>query len=161
VKRLGALALLVGTAALGQAQPEAPLDWLHGDWRGTGTMFGRPSQVSLKVAPAFDGRAATSEYRVEVPADAARPAIRFEGRGFYRIAADGKVSGQWNDSAGNHHPLAGRIAGTVLTVNWGEPRTELGFSRYALEPDGTLAVTDGVYNRGEARVFAEASYRRN
>jgi hypothetical protein len=161
VRRLTALALLAAPAAIAEAPPAtASLDWFEGEWHGTGTLSGRPTTVSLKVSPLFDGKAVASEYHAESPAEGDRPALRFEGRGTYRIGPDGKVTGSWSDSFGNVHPLAGRISGTSLSVNWGEPRSELGFSSYVLGADGTLTVTDGTYNRGEAKVFARASYRR-
>lgn len=158
--RLAALVLTTSTS-LAMAQDSAPtLDWFHGSWQGEGTIFGRPAHVSMAVGPALLGRATALTYNAHIPAAGEQPEFRFEGRGTYRVAADGRVTGNWSDSQGNFHPLAGRVQGQTMAVTWGEPRTEVGHSRYTLEPDGTLRVTDGEMSRGELRVFATLSYRR-
>lgn len=158
--RFAAIAL-TASATLALAQDTAPsLDWFHGSWRGEGVLLGRPAQVSLAVGPVLLGRATALSYSADIAAAGDQPGFRFEGRGTYRLTPDGKVVGNWSDSMGNFHPLAGRVEGQSMSVTWGEPRTEVGHSRYALEADGTLRVTDSEESRGEMRVFATATYRR-
>lgn len=158
---------LVSVAAGLAAQPqqstrvEEELAWLHGDWSGEATLFGRPAKVRLIVAPTLRGTATALIYTAEIPAGQNQAAFNFEGRGTYRVLADGKVAGQWNDSQGNFHPLAGRIKGNTLTVTWGEPRTELGHSSYVLDTSGTLTVTDSAIGGGQWRTFGVGKYRRN
>ncbi|HEX4847322.1 MAG TPA: hypothetical protein VFV30_04210 [Novosphingobium sp.] len=157
-----ALALAAGLLAPASVASPAPasLNWLHGAWTGQSEFLGRPAAVQLDVGPALQGTATALVYRVDAAASEGRPALRFEGRGTYRVAPDGTVTGQWADSGGNLHPLSGRTTEGELQVNWGDVRSEMGHSRYSLGPDGVLTVTDSVYSRGTVRVFARASYRR-
>lgn len=160
IARLASVAFVL-SATLATAQDSAPsLEWFHGNWRGEGILLGRPAQVSLTVGPTLLGRATALSYSADIAALGDQPGFKFEGRGTYRLLPDGRVIGNWSDSQGNFHPLAGRVEGQAMSVTWGEPRTEVGHSRYALEPDGTLRVTDSEENRGEMRVFATATYRR-
>lgn len=159
--RAAVLLLALAAPVAAQAPAEKPsLGWFQGEWKGTATIFGRSATVSMSVAPALLGRATALTYRAEIPASGAQPEFRFEGRGTYIVAADGKVSGQWNDSQGNFHPLAGRVTGRSLAVTWGEPRTEVGHSSYVLGDDGKLTVTDAEMGRGALRVFATGTYTR-
>jgi hypothetical protein len=141
-------------------KPVQSLDWLHGEWRGEGTLQGRPGKVSLSVGPVLDQSATALSYAVEIAKTDTAPAFRFEGRGTYRVAADGKVMGQWSDSFGNFHPLSGKVSGQKLIVTWGEPRTEVGQSSYELDAAGQLRTGDWVLTSGALKPFAEARYRR-
>jgi hypothetical protein len=161
MKYAAPLLMVLAAPAAAQTLAEAPsLGWIHGEWDGTATIFGRPATVSLSVTPVLMGGATALTYRVQMPASATQPEFRFEGRGTYRVAKDGRVVGQWNDSQGNFHSLAGRVTGTSMAVTWGEPRTEVGHSTYALAADGTLSVTDAEFGRGQLRVFSTQSYRK-
>lgn len=165
MKRAAALLLALAAPAAAQAPGPPPaavpsLAWLHGEWEGTATMFGRPATVSISASPVLLGRATSLAYRVHIPADARQGEFRFEGRGTYRLAADGKVAGQWSDSQGNFHPLAGRVTGTVMHVTWGEPRSEIGQSSYVLGADGALVVSDAALGKEGLKVFATGRYTR-
>jgi hypothetical protein len=160
------LALAAPLAASAQAPAQSPgaeagLEWFHGEWAGTATIFGRPAKVSMSIAPALNSTATALIYRAEIEPSTTAPAFRFEGRGVYRIGKDGKAVGHWADSQGNFHPLHGRIAGRTFTVIWGEPRTELGRSTYTLGDDRMLRVTDAsLAPDGTWRVFAELQMAR-
>lgn len=167
--RLGLTATLLPLAAIlalpssQAAEPAAKaesLTWLHGSWSGEATLFGRPAKVAMKVAPVLRETATALTYTAEIAPSQGQPAFLFEGRGTYRIKPDGQVVGQWNDSQGNFHPLAGRVRGTALTVTWGEPRTEVGYSSYVLDADGVLTVTDNELGSGKVRTFGVGKYRK-
>jgi hypothetical protein len=155
------LALLLISPVAAEAPAEVPsLGWFHGEWTGEGSVFNRPTKMTLSVEPALLDSATVLIYRVDADATASQPAFRFEGRSTYRVGKDGKVIGYWADSQGNFHPLAGRLKGTALNVTWGEARTEIGQSSYVLGPDGTLSVSDSGLGNGTLRVFANGKYRR-
>jgi hypothetical protein len=158
------LPLLVVAAApssAGQPVTAHGLSWMHGEWQGAGQLFGRPSRVTLSIAPALEGRATILTYRAQVAAADSQPSIRFEARATYRLDGRNRIIGRWNDSAGNDHPVGGQVTGAAMTTLWGETRTEIGRSSYGLAPDGSLTVTDSVLQPdGSWRVFATASYRR-
>lgn len=153
--RFAALALALAAPVAAQAPVAAPdLTWLHGEWKGSGQLQGRPTEVNLSIRPVFDGSATALDYRASFTGGS------FEGRATYRIGAQGKVTGQWSDSAGSLHLVSGRITGSSLTTVWGSPITELGRSTYMRSGD-TLTVTDTVLTpEGGWRTFATASYRR-
>jgi hypothetical protein len=150
-----AAALLLAVSATAFAQePAASLDWLHGEWAGTGTVQGAPSEATLVVSPALEGRFVELRYGFTTQGERR---FRFEGRGFYRAEASG-WRGQWFDSTGATRPLSGTVAGATLTTEWGEAATERGRTTYRLEPPNALEVTDEVL-RGDGRWHVFARHR--
>ena len=155
------LLLVLAAAPLAAQTPQGGLDWLTGQWRGEGSMLGRPSVTRMTVAPAIGTSWVQLDYSARVTATANAPAINFDGRGHYRPLKDSRWTGRWLDSAGSSHPLTGRITGQTFVTLWGSVDSELGRSRYVLGPDGVLTVTDAVLQAdGSWRDFATASYRR-
>jgi hypothetical protein len=121
------------------------LSWVAGNWRGTGTMFGRPTEASLVIGPALGGRFLEFSYR----------AGTFEGRAFYRPLASGAWQASWFDNRGIAFPIAGRVEGQALTSDWGSAETEHGRTVYRLAEDGRLHVSDSVRRPdGSYREFA-------
>ena len=155
IRALAGVALLCAAPAVGQrpapqAQAQAhvgqasALAWLAGNWRGTGTMFGSPSEASLAVSPALGGRFLEFSYR----------AGRFEGRAFYRPAAGGWQA-HWFDNRGVAFPIVAQASATLLTSEWGDGTTERGRTVYRLAEDGRLHITDSVrLSDGGYRDFA-------
>ncbi len=138
--RLAAALLLLSVVPLAaQSAPPAPaeqvsaLAWLTGTWRGSGTMFGNPSEATLAVSPALGGRFLEFSYR----------AGRFEGRAFYRPAVGGWQA-QWFDNRGVTFPIAAQAGVQVLTSEWGNAATERGRTIYRLAGNGRLHITDAV-----------------
>lgn len=141
--------------ALASAQARVPvpappreagmLAWLQGDWRGPGTMFGRPSEARLTVLPALDGRFLELSWRLP----------NFEGRAFYRHDGEGRWHATWFDSRGISFPIQAITAyppaadpmDRTFTANWGSADTERGRTIYRLLPDGRLQVTDQAGGR--------------
>ncbi len=141
-----------------QAVPS--LGWIHGDWHGSIRIFGRAGEARLAASPVLRGSATAFAWRVEVPAAGGKPAFIFEARGTYIVATDGKVRGQWSDSQGHLHPLAGKVSGSSMIVTWGEPATEIGQSSYRIEADGSLLISDSGLVKGAIQPFSEASLSR-
>lgn len=149
-------ALLLAPPAAGQPQASAApaasrpdiaaLAWLTGKWSGPGTMFGNASQAVLEVRPALGGRFLELSYR----------AGGFEGRAFYRPAADGRWQATWFDNRGVTFPIAAVVSEQVLTSDWGSAETERGRTIYRLLADGRLEVTDSA----AGRVFASHVFTR-
>lgn len=152
LERLAAALLLAATAPVAAQPPaQAPMEqlsalaWLAGSWRGAGTMFGRPSEATLSVAATLGGRFLEFSYR----------AGPFEGRAFYRPAADGGWTARWFDNRGAAFPIAARVTARGLIADWGDAASERGRTVYRLADDGRLHVTDSVRNPdGSYRDFA-------
>ena len=126
------------------ASPATVMSWIIGEWRGSGTMFGNPSEASLSVRPALGGRFIEFSYR----------AGRFEGRAFYGPTPGGGWRAQWFDNRGVTFPIVAREIERSLTSEWGSAETEHGQTLYRLAPDGRLHVTDAVRRDGVWREFA-------
>ena len=139
--------ILAAALALAVAQAPAPahgvetLAWLQGSWRGSGTMFGRPSEAGLEIRPALGGRFLELSYR----------AGQFEGRAFYRPAGEGRWQATWFDNRGISFPIEAVLGERLLTADWGSAETERGRTVYRLLPDGRLEVTDTAGGRDFAR----------
>jgi hypothetical protein len=134
-------ALLLLAAAPAAAQEAGALGWLTGSWRGSGTMFGRPSEAALEIRPALGGRWLELSYR----------AGGFEGRAFYRAAEEGRWRATWFDNRGVTFPIEAVAAERVLTADWGSAETERGRTVYRLLADGRLEVVDTAGGREFAR----------
>jgi hypothetical protein len=157
--------LLVVAPVVAQTGPQAAaevtapsLDWMVGDWRGSGKHFGRDSVVTLTVRTVAGGAAYSMDYGVIVAAGGDQPEMRFAAHGVYQRAKGKKWHGRWVDNFGNLHDLSGVIDGQKMTTLWGSPATEIGRSTYSLV-DGKLRITDtslnkdGVFNRfGESQL---------
>jgi hypothetical protein len=127
------------------AQDLNALSWLAGSWRGTGAMFGKPSEARLDVQPVLGGRFMELGYR----------AGGFEGRAFYHPAQNGAWQASWFDNRGTSFSIEAKVEGRKLTANWGSFETERGRTIYQLAPDGKLHVLDEVMQPdGSHRAFA-------
>jgi len=150
--RAAAALLLVVLAAPAAAQSgTAPLEWLAGNWRGSGTMFGNASEATLDAAPVLGGRFLELRYR----------AGPFEGRAFYRPAQDGRWQATWFDNRGISFGIDAALVGQTLTSDWGTAEIERGRTVYRLLDDGRLEVVDTVMTRdGQSREFARHTFSR-
>ena len=140
----GLAAAAVLAAAPAAAQDATTLNWLVGEWRGTGTMFGRPSEATLSVRPVLGGRFLELNYR----------AGGFEGRAMYRFVDGGMWRAHWFDNRGMTFPIEGYQIERSLRAAWGSAGTEQGLTLYVLGQDGRLRVTDSVRRDGTYRDFA-------
>ena len=131
-------------AAPAAAQDATTLNWLVGEWRGSGTMFGRPSEATLSVRPVLGGRFIELSYR----------AGQFEGRAMYQFVDGGMWRAQWFDNRGTTFAIQGYQIERSLRSAWGTPETEQGQTLYHLRPNGRLSVTDSVRRDGVYREFA-------
>jgi len=149
---LHALAATVALVAPGPAtaQDATTLEWLVGEWRGTGTMFGNPSEATLSVRPVLGGRFIELSYR----------AGGFEGRAMYQFVDGGMWRAQWFDNRGMTFPIRGYQIERSLRAEWGSAETEQGATLYHLRQDGSLRVTDNVRREGTWREFAVHSFTR-
>jgi hypothetical protein len=140
----GIAAAAMVAAAPAAAQDATTLNWLVGEWRGTGTMFGNPSTATLSVRPVLGGRFLELNYR----------AGGFEGRAMYQFVDGGMWRAQWFDNRGTTFAIQGYQIERSLRSEWGSPETEQGQTVYVLQPDGRLRVTDSVRRDGTNRSFA-------
>ena len=150
--------LLCAVAAVAPAAPDFA-GRIAGDWRGAGEVSGMAADMRMRWETVLDGRflRLSMENRLSGRDGAA---WRFEAQGYYRIARDGTVTGNWFDSRGFNLPLSGRVEGDLMTIDWGDADSpERGRSSYRLIAD-TLEITDEVYRDGALTVFGRTRLTR-
>lgn len=151
--RQGAAALVLALAC-GAALAEAPaapafLGRLAGEWQGAGTVSGMSADMRMRWEPALDGQFHRLSMANLLTGQDGKT-WHFKAEAFYRVQKDGSISGQWFDSRGISLPLAGRVEGDAMTIDWGtEGSAERGRSTYRLAADA-LEVTDEVYGKDGA-----------
>jgi hypothetical protein len=160
---LAALAVsagLMGAAAWTAApqNPPAPslATALVGEWRGTGVVTGRQSQVSMAWSLDLGGTFLHLRFRNAMAAGGGRPAEVFEGRGYYRLSGSSSPAaiGTWIDSRGLILPVTVSFTSDTMTSDWGSASTERGRTVYRLVGDDRLEVTDFVQGAdGQYRQF--------
>jgi hypothetical protein len=147
-------------ADAGQGSNDPLVKRLLGTWRGSGTVTGRASQVTMTWDTTLGGAFLQLRFRNEMAASATRPAEVFEGHAFYRLAGKLGTSGTWLDSRGVTFSLTVTATDTTLTGDW-EGVKEAGRTRYHLVADQTLEVTDFVRGAdGAYKEFGRTSLRR-
>jgi hypothetical protein len=146
----GIAAAAILAVAPAAAQDATTLNWLVGEWRGTGTMFGNASQATLSLRPVLGGRFLELNYR----------AGTFEGRAMYQFVDGGMWRAQWFDNRGMTFPVQGFQIERSLRAEWGSAETEQGRTVYLLGQDGRLRVTDSVRRDGTWRDFASHVYQK-
>jgi hypothetical protein len=151
-------------AARGREQPPSIVQRLLGDWRGTGTVTGRASEITLQWTLDLGGSFVHLRFRNAMAADATRPAQVFEGRGYYRLpggAGATSGTGTWIDSRGLILPVSVTISADAFQSDWGAENTERGRTIYRLTGDGALEVTDFVRAADDTyREFGRSVLRR-
>lgn len=126
---------------------------LAGSWQGTGEVLGMTSAQEARWEPALDAAFFRFVFNSRTTAADGRES-RFQAEAFYRVAADGTVTGTWLDSSGMTLPLAGGLdeAGALVILS-GSPETRRGRSTYRLEKDALEIVDEVVAEDGSWRVF--------
>ena len=150
---ISCILILVGAAYA--SVTERPLEFLYGEWAGTGKTSGLASEITLTWQLTLGGRFTTIQLHNRMSDERGQQFV-FEGIGYYQADDEHHFSGVWVDSRGDIHPLTAALEGQSLLATWGTEETELGRSVYRLRPDGDLEVTDSVMNEeGEWRVFGQ------
>jgi hypothetical protein len=156
-----------GVARTGASRQDllpAVVTGLLGEWRGTGVVTGRASDLTMTWSREVGGAFVHLRFRNAMAAGGGRPAEVFEGRGYYRVTTSAATTstGTWIDSRGLILPVAVTIAADSFTSDWGAAGTEQGRTVYRLIGAGELEVTDFVRAAdGPYRVFGRSHLRRD
>lgn len=150
----------IAVAAAGlpaQAAGGSCLANLHGTWRGTGTVLGRPVVMEQRWEPAMSG--SFTELTMRHFATDTSSVAQFEGRGFYRArAGSDSVTGTWFDARGLTHNVAGACRDAVFSSHW--YGAENGRTMY-MRQGNDLVVIDSIFPaNGPAREFGRSELRR-
>jgi hypothetical protein len=154
---------LASSAGVNQRPLPPVLTQLLGEWRGTGVVTGRASEVTMTWSRDVGDAFVHLRFRNAMAEGGGRPAQVFEGRGYYRSASATAMggAGTWIDSRGFIFPVAFTISADALTSEWGTASTERGRTVYRLTPTGTLEVIDFVrLPDGQYREFGRTELKR-
>ena len=153
--RLASLALaLLASPAMAQTG-EGPKTLL-GTWQADCDAWGTPAVCTLIWSDGLHAAQMGVDYTI---APAAGGDMIFAGEGVYRIG-ETALDGFWVDSGGAIHPLNAAWKNQSLTTHWGRAGSAQGRSRYALNPDGTLTVTDWSLTDKGWQQFMQVTYQR-
>lgn len=151
--------LLLGAllAAPAVAQRQAPVfAHLQGRWEGEGTLFGGPARFEMEWTPKHGVVVLTFSNATVDAAGAATPILGAVA--IYRTTTAAPRA-TWEDTRGVQVTITWVATDSVLTSTW-TAATESGQTEYAVQPDGTVEVTDHVMRNGELVLFGQATYRR-
>ncbi len=133
---------------------------LAGEWQGTGEVRRMAADMRMRWEPVLDGQFHRLSMQNRMTGQDGQ-SWHFKAEAYYRVLEDGTIAGTWFDSRGISLPLAGRVEGDAMTIDWGTPEIERGRSTYRLAA-GTLEVTDEVYAKdGALTVFGRTKLTRN
>jgi hypothetical protein len=132
------------------------LEWMLGNWSGSGKLFGQDSRVTLSVRPVAGEAAYSFDYQVMTAAGQNRAETRFQAHAFFQRGKGNQWHGRWVDNFGNLHDISASLDRNNMTSTWGSPSTEIGRSTYILN-DGRMLVTDWALGRdGVFKQFAQS-----
>ncbi len=145
-------AMMLALAALPALADESPaaafLGRLAGAWQGTGEVRQMAADMRMRWEAVLDGQFHRLSMENKMTGQDGK-AWHFKAEAYYRVRKDGTIAGTWFDSRGISLPLAGRVEGDAMTIDWGTPEIERGRTTYRLAADA-LEVTDEVYTQGGA-----------
>ncbi len=152
-----ALPLLVSQPAFAKSETSSPAD-LIGRWVVDCDAWGAAGRCTIDWAEGLHASHMTIHYRI---ANAATDSTIFEGTGTYRQTGEASLDGYWSDSQGAIHPLSASWDNNALTTHWGIAGETVGRTRYSLNEDGSLTVTDWQLTEAGWAQFMEARYSRS
>lgn len=130
-------ALFLSLGAWNRVAPPPTWNPLLGVWHGVGTFNGAPASAELRWEQVLDDRFYRLTYTVSASGR------RFEGHGYYRVAAGTQTTGTWHDSEGNGFNLDAEWRDSVLTTRWGPGSIRFGKSYYGVS-QGQLTMIDSA-----------------
>ena len=151
-----AWALILIGASANALEIESPHDLL-GRWTSQCDAWGSPATCTLDWRQGLHANHITVAYQIR---HLETGAMIFEGRGVYDLSDVERPSGYWSDSGGAIHPLAARWRDDALTTHWGVAGGVMGRTRYVLEPDDALQVTDWRLHEDGWTPFMSVRYNR-
>jgi hypothetical protein len=152
----GLAVVMISAAGIAQDKQPRDLSSLKGTWTADCKAFAPGARCSLQWTDGLHKNLLRVVYQVR---NAAGNQL-FAGEGVYQ-RSDDIFAGFWNDTNGSLHPLQATYTDGGLTTYWGRAETEEGKTRYALNAEGGLSVTDWVKKNGSWHQFMHADYQRD
>lgn len=156
---LVAIIALVSPLNSTQAADETILSSFEGEWTSTDDAFGQSAKSTMTWSKALGGKFTQINYEIQMTSDAGQTSS-FTGLGYYRHQEGGSFKAFWADNTGDLHPILAKEDGNALVSIWGVEGSKLGRTRYELNDDGTLTVTDWIKSNNEWKQFNSNTFTR-
>jgi hypothetical protein len=148
-----------GDTAAMPLSDETGLERFLGAWQSGDNVFGQAADSSMRWAPALEGKFIRLDYVIN-PAGGEFDKSIFSGVGYYKIGNGPELKAFWADTSGDLHPITATLEGDALVSVWGVEGEKLGKTRYSLNADGTIGVTDWIWRDGEFKQFNQNTFSR-
>ncbi len=125
------------------AQSSISLEDLEGEWRSGSPAFGQSASSTLSLSLTLGGKFHRLDYSINMVKEKTQ-SLMFQGTAHYRLLADGRYDAFWADSSGDLHPIKARAEGNAIIADWGISGAKQGSTKYQLNSNGTLTVTDMI-----------------
>lgn len=149
----------VGIRGARQEAAARVFDGLEGEWRGEGTLLGRPARFTMRWTRVLEGRFARLEFaNAFAGGDGTEATPVLSAVAHYPLHGPAPRNGWWFDSRGERISLEVSPTDSSLLVDWAS-HTERGRTVYHPLGD-SIVVVDSVLAEGGYREFGRATYRR-
>ena len=155
-----AILLTPASSLHAQAPDLSGLDFLLGDWDGSGELFGQEATFSMSWTKTLGGQFLRLRFRNALGSgQAAQPIL--ESEALYQPGETEGWTGAWFDTRGKELALSGQVieGGRAFRVHWVDPGVEEGVTVYRGLAGGLVEVIDSVAGGSGMRPFGRASYR--
>lgn len=163
---LAAAAAIAAPRATGQEPALPPVfERLLGQWRGEGTLMGRPAEFEMTWSRALNGRFVllqfANAFAAPEPGASTTPVIAATAYYLPDAGDPTAAAGTWFDTRGVILPLLSVVSATELVTQWGDDESaESGRTTYRIVSADRIEVIDEVMRDGSYATFARATYGR-
>jgi len=112
-----------------------------GEWDAKGEIFATPARFTMVWDHALDGSMARLDYEIKMNPGTDRTSS-FIGIAYYGLRDRAGFDAFWADNSGRVRPITTRIEDGALVSDWGGYGDEKGRTRYLMQEDGSMKVTD-------------------
>lgn len=159
MKRTISLLLLCFSLTLANVKAQSTssfFDNLDGSWVGKGTLFGTPAAFTMTWQKVLSGKFAKLDFSNSFKNQEGETQ-GMQSEAYYSLDESTAI-GHWFDTRGVSFGLKFSVKDNVLTVLWGDPKTEEGKTEYSVISSNQVKVKDYVLRDGDYSQFGEAVY---
>ena len=127
-----------------------------GTWNGEGSLFGQEASFKMKWKKDLNEQFIKLTFQNSFKDQSGTQRV-LKATAYYNFE---KRIGQWFDTRGVILPLTFDLDQNVMTVMWGDEKTEQGKTIYSLMNKGEMRVQDFVLKDDLYKAFGEANYER-
>jgi hypothetical protein len=127
-----------------------------GDWKGNGTLFNYPASFKMEWNLVLDNKFLKLEFENRFSDPSGNERI-MNAHAYYDLKNE---KGHWFDSRGMILPFKFELKDKMMTVFWGDERSERGKTVYSFIGNNGIHVIDYVFTNGNYQPFGDAKYEK-